>query len=161
MSIGGTILVGLAIIIGLIGVFVPLLPGTLLIFVAIAVWAVIEHNVVSWIVLGVVTIVLGASLLAKYLWPAQRLRASDIGRWAMVAGAILGVIGFFVVPMVGLPLGFVLGVYVCELAVRRDRARAWAATVLALKSAALSVGVELTGALIAAAVWLTGVLLTQ
>ena len=74
---------------------------------------------------------------------------------------MLGVIGFFVVPVVGLLFGFVLGVYLAELAGRRDQRRAWAATVHALKGAALSVGVELAGGLIATAVWVVGLLLTQ
>ncbi|MBB3748577.1 hypothetical protein FHT44_001038 [Mycolicibacterium sp. BK634] len=161
MSTGGIVLVGLAIAIGLVGVIVPLLPGTLLVYAAIAVWAVVEHTLVSWVVLGVVTAVLGASLLIKYLWPAKRMRAAEVGRWTLAAGAVLGVIGFFVVPVVGLLLGFVLGVYLAELASRRDQRRAWAATWHALKAAALSVGVELTGGLIATVVWVAGVVLTQ
>jgi uncharacterized protein YqgC (DUF456 family) len=161
VSTGGIVLVGLAIAIGLVGVIVPLLPGTLLVYAAIAVWAAVEHTVVSWVVLGVVTVVLGASLLIKYLWPARRMRAAEVGRWTLTAGAVLGVIGFFVVPVVGLLLGFVLGVYLAELAARRNQRRAWAATVHALKAVALSVGVELAGGLIATAVWVAGLVLTQ
>ncbi|WP_431234569.1 DUF456 domain-containing protein [Mycolicibacterium psychrotolerans] len=161
MSTGGIVLVGLAIAVGLVGVIVPLLPGTLLVYGAIAVWAVVEHTLVSWVVLGVVTAVLGASLLIKYLWPARRMRAGEVGTWTLAAGAVLGVIGFFVVPVIGLLFGFVLGVYLAELAARRDQRRAWASTMLALKAAALSVGVELTGGLIATAVWVAGLLLTQ
>lgn len=161
MSIGGVVLVGLAVAIGLVGVIVPLLPGTLLVFAAIAIWAAVEHTVVSWVVLGVVAAVLGASLLIKYLWPARRMRAAEIGRWTLVSGAALGVVGFFVVPIVGLLAGFVLGVYLAELATRRDQRRAWAATIHAVKAAVLSVGVELVGGLIATVVWVVGVVLTQ
>jgi uncharacterized protein YqgC (DUF456 family) len=132
-----------------------------LVYAAIAVWAAVEHTVVSWVVLGVVTVVLGASLLTKYLWPARRMRAAEVGRWTLTAGAVLGVIGFFVVPVVGLLLGFVLGVYLAELAARCNQRRAWAATVHALKAVALSVGVELAGGLIAAALWVVGLVLTQ
>lgn len=161
MGTGGIILVGLAIAVGLVGVIVPLLPGTLLVYAAIAVWAVVEHNLVSWVVLGVVTAVLGTSLLVKYLWPARRMRAAEIGTGTLAAGAVLGIIGFFIVPVIGLLFGFVLGVYLAELAARRDQRRAWAATVLACKAAALSVGVELAGGLVATAVWAVGLLLTQ
>ncbi|GAA0316713.1 DUF456 family protein [Kineococcus aurantiacus] len=34
----------------------------------------------------------------------------------LLLGAVLGVVGFFAVPVVGLPLGFVLGVFLGELA---------------------------------------------
>ena len=161
MSTGGLILVAVAIAIGLVGVLVPLLPGTLLVYAAIAVWAFVEQNTVGWVVLGVVTAVLGASLLIKYLWPVKRMRAADVSPTTLAAGAVAGVIGFFVIPVLGLLVGFVLGVYLAELAHRRDQRRAWASTVHAVKGAALSVGVELAGGLLATAAWVVGVVLTQ
>jgi uncharacterized protein YqgC (DUF456 family) len=75
----------------------------------------------------------------------------------LVAGGVLGIIGFFVIPVVGLVIGFVLGVYLAELATRRDQKAAWTSTVHALKGVALSVGVELAGALLATAAWVAGV----
>ncbi|MBU3706158.1 MAG: DUF456 domain-containing protein [Mycobacterium sp.] len=161
MSTGGLILVALAIAIGLAGILVPLLPGTLLVWAAIGVWAVLQRSTEGWVVLGVVTAVLGVGMLIKYLWPAKRMRAADVSGRTLAAGAVLGVIGFFMIPVAGLPLGFVAGVYLAELVQRRDRRRAWAATVHAVKGVALSVGVELTAALLATAAWVTGVLLTQ
>jgi hypothetical protein len=47
------------------------------------------------------------------------------------------------------------------LAHRRDRRRAWASTVHAIKGVALSMGVELAGGLIATAAWVIGLVLTQ
>ena len=161
MTTGGLILVAVAIAVGLVGVLVPLLPGTLLVYAAIAVWAVFEQNTVGWVVLGVVTAVLGASLLIKYLWPVKRMRAADVSPTTLAAGAVAGVIGFFVIPVLGLLVGFVLGVYLAELAHRRDQRRAWASTVHAVKGVALSVGVELAGGLLATAAWVVGVVLTH
>ena len=157
MSTGGVILVALAIAVGLVGIVVPILPGALLVFAAIAVWAVVEHTVVSWVTLGVVTALLAAATLIKYLWPARRMREADVGTRSLVAGGVLGIIGFFVIPVVGLVIGFVLGVYLAELANRRDQKAAWTSTVHALKGVALSVGVELAGALLATAAWVAAV----
>jgi uncharacterized protein YqgC (DUF456 family) len=161
MSVGGIVLVALAIAIGLVGIVLPFLPGTLLIYAAIAVWAFMVGGTVAWVVLGVVTAVLGASLLVKYLWPARRMRAADVSGRTLAAGAVAGVIGFFVIPVVGLVVGFVAGVYLAELAHRRDNRRAWASTVHAVKGVALSMGVELAGGLIATAAWVIGLVLTQ
>ena len=158
MSTGGLILVAVAIAIGLVGILVPLLPGTLLVWAAIAVWTFLERTTTAWVVLGVVTAILGVALLIKYLWPARRMRAADVSTGTLVAGAIGGIIGFFVIPVAGLPAGFVLGVYLAEFIRRRDQRRAWAATVHAVKAAVLSVGVELAGGLLATAVWVAGVL---
>jgi uncharacterized protein YqgC (DUF456 family) len=161
MSAGGIVLVAVAIAVGLVGIVVPLLPGTLLVLAAIAVWAVIENNVAAWITLGVVTALLGSTTLIKYLWPVRRMRAAEVGTWSLVCGAVLGVVGFFVVPVLGLVIGFVLGVYLAELSRHRDQRVAWASTVHAVKGVALSVGVELAGGLLATAVWVAGVYLTQ
>jgi uncharacterized protein YqgC (DUF456 family) len=161
VSAGGIVLVALVIAVGLVGIVVPLLPGTLLVFGAIVVWAILEHNVTSWVTLGVVAVLLGAATLIKYLWPVRRMRAADVRTWSVVAGAVLGIVGFFVIPVLGLVIGFVLGVYLAELANRRDQRLAWTSTVHALKGVALSVGVELCGALLATVTWVVGVYLTQ
>jgi uncharacterized protein YqgC (DUF456 family) len=89
------------------------------------------------------------------------MRAADVRTPSLVAGAVLGIIGFFVIPVLGLVIGFVLGVYLAELAKRRDQAVAWTSTKHAVKGVALSVGVELAGALLATVAWVAGVYLTQ
>jgi len=163
VSTGGIILVALAIAVGIIGIIVPLLPGILLVYAAILVWAVIEsseHSVVAWVTLGVVTVLIAATTLIKYMWPMKRMRAADVGTMTLLSGAVLGVIGFFVIPVVGLIIGFVLGVYLAELANRRDQQVAWTSTKHALKGVALSVGVELAGALLATVAWAFGVYIT-
>ena len=160
MGTTGIILVSLAIAVGLVGIMVPLLPGSLLVLAAIAIWAVIEHTAASWVTLAVVAGVLAASTAVKYVWPARRMRAADVSSWSLVAGAVLGVVGFFVIPVLGLLIGFVAGVYLAELAHRRDRRSAWTSSVQALKGVALSVGVELVGGLTATAVWVAAVALT-
>jgi uncharacterized protein YqgC (DUF456 family) len=160
MSTAGIVLVALAIAIGLIGIVVPLLPGALLVLAAIAVWAVVEHTLVSWVTLGIVTVLIGASTVIKYLWPARRMRQADVGRWSLFAGAVFGIVGFFVIPVLGLVIGFVLGVYLAELVLRQDSRRAFASTVHAVKGVALSVGVELTGALAATVVWVAALLVS-
>ena len=158
MSAGGLILVALAIAVGLAGVLVPFLPGSLLVWAAIAVWAYVEHTTHAWIVLGMASAVLAAGILLKYLWPARRMRAADVSTRTLLAGAAGAVVGFFVIPVAGLLVGFVLGVFLAELVQRRDMRRAWASTLHAVKGVALAVGVELGAALLAATVWVVGVL---
>jgi uncharacterized protein YqgC (DUF456 family) len=155
-----TLLVAAAIAVGLIGILVPLIPGSILVFAAIAVWAYVEGTTVAWVTLGVAAVILAATLLVKYLWPMKRMRSADVGTWSLLAGGVLGIIGFFVIPVVGLIIGFVFGVFLAELALRRNSRVAWASTVHAIKGVALSVGVELAGALLATMVWVVGVLLS-
>jgi uncharacterized protein YqgC (DUF456 family) len=161
VSTGGIVLVALAIAVGLVGIVVPLLPGALLVFGAIAVWAVVENDVTGWVTLGVAAALLAVATVIKYLWPMRRIREADVSTWSLVAGAVLGIIGFFVIPVLGLVIGFVLGIYLAELANRRDQRVAWTSTKHALKGVALSVGVELAGAILATVAWVAGVYLTQ
>jgi uncharacterized protein YqgC (DUF456 family) len=160
VSAAGTFLVALVIAVGLVGIVVPLLPGMLLVYGAILVWAAVEHTVASWVTLGIVTVVVGATTAVKYLWPVRRMRRAEVPTSALLAGAALGIVGFFVIPVFGLVIGFILGVYLAELLRRQDLRRAWASTVHAVKGAALSMGVEFAGALSAAVIWLVAVLVT-
>jgi uncharacterized protein YqgC (DUF456 family) len=157
VSTVGIVLVALAIAVGLVGILVPLLPGTVLVFGAILVWALFERTTVAWVTLGVVAALLAATLLVKYLWPMRRMKSADVGTLSLVAGAVLGIVGFFVVPVLGLVIGFVLGVYLAELAKRRDQRVAWTSTKHAVKGVALSVGVELAGGLFATVAWVVAV----
>jgi hypothetical protein len=73
----------------------------------------------------------------------------------LLAGGVLAVVGFFVIPVVGLPIGFVLGVYLSELQ-RVGRALAWPRTRSALRAVGVSILIELAAGLLAALTWLVG-----
>jgi uncharacterized protein YqgC (DUF456 family) len=137
----------------------PVLPGLLLVWGGIAVWSFSERGALAWTVLGLATLVIAAGALVKYLVPGRRLRDAGVPWRTLLAGAVLGVIGFFVVPVVGLPLGFVLGVYVAELVRLGGQAEAWQSTRRALGAVGLSILIELGVALLATAIWVTGVVL--
>jgi uncharacterized protein len=164
----GVVLVALVIAVGLVGIVLPVLPGGgFLVFAAIAVWAIWEakastaNATVAWVTLGVAAVFFVTAEVIKYAWPVRRMRAADVRISSLVAGGVLGLIGFFVIPVIGLVIGFVAGVYLAELAARRDYRRAWASTVHALKGVALSVGVELTGALLATITWVAGLVIAS
>ncbi|MFE6920255.1 DUF456 domain-containing protein [Nocardia sp. NPDC057663] len=159
MSVWGEVIVGLVILVGLIGVIVPILPGVILIFAAIAVWAFMTGGAEAWAVLAIATVALAISGVVKYTWPGRRMREAGVSNRSLLVGAILGVVGFFVIPIVGLFIGFVLGVYLAELYRVKTNQLAWPATLHALKGVGLSMLVELLGALVAAGVWLTGSIL--
>lgn len=152
----------MVIAVGLVGIVLPVLPGGgFLVFAAIAVWAIVERTTVSWVTLGIAAVFFVTAEVIKYAWPVRRMRAADVGISSLVAGGVLGLIGFFVIPVIGLVIGFVAGVYLAELAARRDYRRAWVSTVHALKGVALSVGVELTGALLATITWVAGLVIAS
>lgn len=149
------VVIALVIAVGLVGVLVPLLPGTTLIGGAILMWAVVESSSTGWITLSLALAVLVLGTVVKYAVPGRRLQRAGVPGSTQLAGAILGVVGFFVVPIVGLPLGFVLGVYLAEVR-RLGAARAWASTKDALAAVGLSIVLELVAGLLAAGTWVVG-----
>jgi hypothetical protein len=146
------------ILIGLLGIVVPVLPGLILIWAGVALWAFDRSDAVGWWVLGLSTLIAVAGSLVKYWWPGRRLRDSGVPWTTLAAGGLLGLVGLFVVPVVGAILGFVLGVYLAQWYRLGDPAAAWPSTRAALSAVGWSVAIEgLTGMLITAG-WLLGVL---
>jgi uncharacterized protein YqgC (DUF456 family) len=151
--------VAVAIAIGLLGIIVPILPGALLILGAIVVWATELGERTGWIVLAVAVLLTLIGAIAKYAVPGRHLKELGIPSSTQWTGVALGLVGFFVIPVIGLFIGFVLGVYLAEH--RRLGARAaWPSTVAALRAAGLSILIELVAGMLTAAVWVAGVVAT-
>lgn len=155
-----TVVCGLIILVGLVGIAVPVLPGLLLVWVGVLVWATELQQRVGWVVLGVATLLAAVGWVLQYLLPGRRLRNAGVGVRTTLAGAALGVLGFFLVPVVGLFLGFVLGIYLAERARLGTHAAAVPSTRHALTAIAVSIGIELLTGLLIAGTWAVGVLLT-
>jgi uncharacterized protein YqgC (DUF456 family) len=153
----GELVVGLALLVALVGVIVPLLPGTLLAGGAIWVWALTERTGLAWTVAGIVTVILVGSQVVKYLVPGRRMSREGVPTSTLLAGGLAGVVGFFVLPLVGLPIGFVLGIYAAQR-LGHDHPEAWRSTKAALRAVGLSILIELAAVLSAAALWLGVVL---
>lgn len=153
----GLVLVGVVILLGLLGVVIPIIPGLLLCWAAVLVWALEEQTGTAWAVLAAATVVVLVSQVAKYLVPGRRMRSAGVPTRSMFAGALLAIVGFFVIPLFGLFLGFVLGVYLAERVRLGAHPLAWGSTVHAVKAAGLSILIELTAGLVVAALWLAAV----
>jgi uncharacterized protein YqgC (DUF456 family) len=153
-----TLLAAVLIAVGLAGVLIPLLPGPVLIWAGIALWAFDLAEPSGWVVLAVATAVLALGMVAKYALPGRRLREAGVPWITLAFGVLLGVIGFFVIPILGLPIGFVLGVYLAELARLGTNAAAWPSTRQAVTAVGLSMLIEFASGLIAAGVWLIAVI---
>lgn len=149
------VVIGLAILVGLVGIVVPVLPGSILILVAILVWATEASTTAGWVVFAVATLLLVVGAVVKYTVPRRRLKATGVPNRSLMVGGVLGIVGFFVIPVVGLFVGFVAGVYAAERQ-RLGGGSAWPSTRQALHAVGISLLIELVAALLAATVWLGG-----
>lgn len=154
----GLVIVGLLMVIGLLGVVIPVLPGLLLVLGAGLWWAIADGGTTAhWVAFGAIALIFCLGTAAKYVVPARRTAAAGAVTSSMVFALILGIVGMFVIPIVGAPIGFVLGIYLAELRRLRDSAAAWAATKAALKGVGLSILIEFTAGVLMIASWAIGV----
>lgn len=155
------VLVALAIAFGLAGILVPILPGgSLLVAAAVLVWALWIGTSTGWIVFAIAAVVLAGGITLKYAVPGRRLKGAGVPFSTQLVGALLAIIGFFVIPVIGLVIGFVLGVLLAEYRRLRDGAAAWRSTKHALRAVGLAILIELVAGVAATATWVTGVVLT-
>lgn len=146
-----------AIAVGLVGIVVPILPGSALVGVAVVIWAAAAHDATAVVAAGVAVVLLLAGTALKWALPHRRLAGTGVPASTQWVGALLAVVGFFVLPVVGLLVGFVLGVYLAEWK-RLGHRQAWASTRTTVTAVGLGILVELAFALGAAGVWAVGAL---
>jgi len=153
VSPAAELLVLLVMLVGLAGVVVPVLPGLLLVWAAGVAWAWAGGGAARWSVAGVLTVLLVAGTVGKYVVPARSATGSGAPRSTLVAGVAGAVVGFFVIPVVGLVVGGVGAVYLAERARLRTHAAAWRSTRAVLVGVGLGMLVELATGVLMVGVW--------
>lgn len=154
-----TVFCGLLIAVGIAGIVVPVLPGTITIGISLLVWAIVLQNTLGWVVFAIGMVFVAAGMLASLVLTGRRLKQRQVPNWSILVGVLVGVVGMFVVPVVGLFVGFAAGLLLSEYARRRDFGQAVGASWAALKAVGLGMLVELGCAFAAGAVWVVGVLM--
>lgn len=151
-----TVIAGLVVVAGLAGIIVPVMPGLPLVLGAVVVWALLVQEPTGWVVLVISLALAAAGWVLQYIVPMRRMQAFGVPGRTLLIGGIAGVIGLFLLPPLGLLIGFVLGVFAAEYYRLRDVALAWPSSVQALKAALISYGIELTTALLIAIAFVVG-----
>lgn len=151
-------LVALAMAVGVAGTVVPLVPGLGLVVAAALAYGLVEgFGTTGTVAFGVIVAVGLAGTAAGVALPHRAAGRAGAPRSSLLLGAAGAVLGFFAVPIVGLPLGGVAGIYVGERLRTGDGAAAWRATRATLKGFGLAAVVQLGAALVMAAVWVAWV----
>lgn len=158
MPVAGELVIALVMVVGLVGVILPVLPGLALVAAAVVFWAFQVGTGAAWVVTVVVLGVLGLGTVVKYLLPGRELRASEADATTWLLAGVLAVVGFFVVPILGLVLGFVLGTYLGERRRLGAHDPAWRATRRLLAGIGKGIAVELAAGVAGIATWAMAVL---
>lgn len=146
-------LVGIGVVVGLAGVVVQVLPGALLVGGSVLAWGLIVRGGVGWTVAAIAFVVTAVGQVVKYLVAGRYLQRGGVPGSTLIWGGLGGLVGFFVIPVVGVFVGFVVAVYVAERLRVRRHADAWASTWRATKASGLTIVIELAAALIVTTAW--------
>ncbi|MEE1756594.1 DUF456 domain-containing protein [Streptomyces sp. SP18CS02] len=153
MGVWQLVLVGLVMLLGLFGVLVPGVPGSLLVWAGLLWWALQEHTGLAWWLLVGATALLLVTQAVLWQLPARRLRGVGVTR-RMVAFAGAGAVaGFVLVPVLGAVPGYIGGIYLCERQRLGGHGQAAAATRTVMRAIGTSVLVELFACLLIVGAW--------
>jgi uncharacterized protein YqgC (DUF456 family) len=153
------IAIAVAMLVGLVGTVLPIIPGLGLIMGAGLVWALVGgQGALGWVVAIVMVVVGVAGMAIANALPARRTAAAGAPWWILAVGAVGVVVGFFLVPIVGALLGGPVAVFVAELIRLRRLGPAWRSTAEALKGQAVGIGVQLVAGVVMISLWAIAVL---
>ena len=142
------------------GTVVPFLPGVPLAWAAALAYGVVGGfggaGTIAMVVISGLAI---AGVAAGAVLPRRAAAIAGASTSSLRLGMVLAVVGFFVVPVVGLPLGGALGVYLGERQRTGSHDLAWHATVATAKGFGLAALAQLGATVAIALTWLAWVIL--
>jgi len=134
-----TIVVAVVMVVGLMGVLLPVLPGLLLIWAAAVFYGfMVGFGTLGWAVVGLLTVLTVAGAIKSVVIPRRAAVESGASGWAQLGALIGGVIGFFVIPVLGLILGALAGLLLVEYMLKGD----WNEALVAVRGTAKGFGIS-------------------
>src|SRR5919112_4792828 len=105
-----TILCGLAILVGVAGTIIPVLPGSILIGASLLAWAMWGGaGTAGWVVFAIAMVFVVAGMAASAVLTGRKLKEHAIPSRSIATALVAGVAGMFVIPVVGVFFGFAAG----------------------------------------------------
>jgi uncharacterized protein YqgC (DUF456 family) len=148
------VLVAVIMVIGVAGTVLPILPGLWVIWAAAAVYGVLAGFATGgWIAMALITALAIAGTASAFYLPQRTVSEVGVPWWGQVIALGFAIAGFFIVPVIGAPLGFVVGILVTTIVRERHVIGALNATWATLKSMLLASGVQFAVGLVMMAVW--------
>lgn len=151
-----TLIAALLIGVGTIGIVYPILPGSLAVLTGLVLWGLIIRGAEGWSVLIAGALLVLAGMAAQAVLTGHTMKKRQIPNRSILWGVAGAVIGMFLIPVVGLFIGFATALFVSESVRQGNIQRAIPDTLAALKSMGLGMLVELICALAAGIIFTIG-----
>ncbi len=151
-----TIIAGIVLLVSVAGTIVPILPGSLLTVATLLVWAIIMGSPVTWVaaIIGMIVAIIGWSSAA--VLTGRTMKARQIPRGPILVGIVGAIIGMILLPVLGIFLGFALGLLGAEYVRLKDLKKAGSSSWAALKAMGLGMLFEFAGVATATSIFVLG-----
>ncbi len=143
---------------GLVGIVFPVLPGSLLVGAGALVWAVWGGSSWGWIAFAFAVTLLAIGAGSSWLLTGRSLREREVPGWPVTVGIVVGIVGVFVLPGFGLPIGFAVGLLLAEWWRLRDLRQAASTSWATIKALGVGILVELGCAMLATSILAVSIL---
>ena len=153
-----TVIAGILLAVAALGTIIPVLPGSLLAVGTLLAWGWIIGSPATWWAAGIGMAIALAGWSASTVLTGRNLKQQLIPRGSVFLAIVLAIVGMFLIPVVGLFLGFGVGLLAGEYARRKNLPEALRASGSALKAMGLGMLVEFGCAALASSVWMIGVI---
>lgn len=134
-------------IIGLFGIVLPVLPGSITIAVGFLIWAIVSGTVGGWVFFGIAAVLLLIGNISGAVLTGRGLKQREIPTRSVTIAILVGIVGMFVLPAFGLLIGFVVGLVGAEYYRVRDWGDAVDSSLAALKALGIGMLIEMGCAL--------------
>ncbi|WP_267242177.1 DUF456 domain-containing protein [Streptomyces sp. PR69] len=158
MGVWQLLMVGAVMLLGVLGVLIPGVPGTWLVWAAVLWWAMQDQSGLAWVLLVATTVLLLVNQVVVWQLPPRRIREVGVTRRMAVFAGAGSIAGFFLLPVIGGVLGFIGGIYTCERFRLGGHGAAMASTRAVMRAVGTSVLVELFTCLVIVGAWMGAVL---
>ncbi|MEM7337608.1 MAG: DUF456 domain-containing protein [Actinomycetota bacterium] len=149
-----TVIVGLVMVVGLAGTVIPVLPGLLVIWLAALGYGFgVGWSATGIVVMVIATLAVGIGLVTGVLIPRRMAEGEGVPIWSQLVGLVAAIVGFFVIPYVGVFIGALAGILGAEWIRQQDLGAAWRSTVAVAKGMGISMLVELGLAMVTITAW--------
>ncbi len=149
------------IFVGVAGIVVPILPGMLLVWFTVVVYAWrTGFEIIGWPTLTVITIIALVTGLSNIWLPLLGAQKTGAAKRALFLGVIGAIIGTFVIPipLLGTVIGYAIGVFLGEFMKQRDWRLALKSSLGGVAGWGISTVVEIVGALLILVIFVVQVL---
>ncbi len=127
-------LVLLALVVGLAGTVVPVLPGILLMWGAVVAYGFfVGFGPAGIVAVVLVTLLSAAAVALGFILPKRFADDSGASLASQLAAVLGGIIGFFVIPVIGIVVGALVGIALAEYMDKGDWALARTSTIAVAK----------------------------